>query len=130
MTTVYLTSASSSPWTLPGDWPGSGQIECIGAGGGGNDGVGGVGGGGGGGGGAYAKTNSVTIGSNPSFQVGVGGLNGPAGGNGTDTWLSNTGSAPTSTSEGCLADAGNGGTVGTTSKGGAGGTTAASIGDT
>ncbi len=62
---IVLTSASSSPWTVPPDWNNSfNTIECIGEGGNGGNGASSVGnnvaGGGSGGGGAYHVTTSFS----------------------------------------------------------------------
>src|SRR6516164_5393226 len=74
MTVVFLTSASVSPWGLPGDWTNAGhQIEIVGCGGQAGAATSGTGGdgGGGGGGGAYTKlvSPSGSLGSTTPFQV-------------------------------------------------------------
>lgn len=77
----------------------------------------GVVGGGGVGGGAWARTDNValTAGGTASAQIGLG-----------DVWVSNTGSAPTATTEGVLAM---GGTTNTSQTGGAGGISGSCIGN-
>jgi len=77
MTTVFLTSASSSPWPRPGDWSDAGhQIELGGCGGKGGPGLsittdGFYAAGAGGGGGAYSKLtfSSGSLGSTTSFAI-------------------------------------------------------------
>lgn len=73
-------------------------------------------GGGGVGGGAWARTDNLTLtpGGTASVQIGLG-----------DVWLSNTGSTPTSTSEGVLAK---GGATNSGATGGQGGQSASCIG--
>lgn len=113
--------------TLPADWNASdSSIECIGGGGGGsyrNASAGGTGGTGGG----YAKiTNFGSPGQSLTISVGAGGAGSSAttNTNGGNTWVSNTGVAPTSTAQGVLARGGGQTTaqIGTTTYlGGAGG---------
>ena len=79
------------------------------------------GGGGGGGGGAYAKTNSVAVTPTSSYNVNVA--------TAQDSWFSNTGVAPTSTTEGVLAQRG-GDVANNTTTGGTKGLASSSIGDT
>jgi hypothetical protein len=74
MTTVFITSAATSPWSLPGDWVNAGhQVELIGCGGNGNGGGTGANSSGsaGGGGGAYYKLTapSGTLGGTTPFAV-------------------------------------------------------------
>ena len=70
-TVVFLTIASSSPWTVPGDWDNAANtIEGLGSGGQGyTEGFGN--GAGGGGGGAYAKAVNVTLSGTVAFVVGA-----------------------------------------------------------
>lgn len=103
------------------------QIEAWGGGGGGGTRTT-SNGGGGGGGGAYSKTNSVTVTPGNSYTVTVGAGAG-AGSNGGDSWMSTTGVAPTSTSEGALAKGGTGVATNVTT-GGTGGLASAGFGDT
>lgn len=94
---VILTTTGANTWSVPADWGAVNTIECIGSGGSGN-----VAGGGsgcvGGHGGTYAATTnlSLTPGGSASYNIGTGG-------GANDTWLSNTGSAPTTSSQGALA---------------------------
>ena len=76
MTVVFLTSASTSPWSKPGDWADAGhQIELVGCGG--ISGAGSTGtsgrGGGGGGGGAYTELDysSGALSATTAFYVGI-----------------------------------------------------------
>lgn len=105
----------------------SAKLECWGGGGGGGTSV--VNGGGGGGGAGYASTTlAVTPGNVLTIRIGAPGSIAGAGG---DSWVSNTGVAPTSVAEGALSDAGNAGgngNAGGQGAGGTGGTT--NIGDT
>src|SRR3546814_14827081 len=78
-TVVFLTAASGS-WTVPGDWPGSGTIECIGEAGDGSVSTT-SGQKRGGGGGAYAKKNTLSGAGPFDYQIGQGGT-------GNDTWFS------------------------------------------
>jgi hypothetical protein len=113
--------------TLPSDWnSGNNSIECIGGGGGGsfrNASAGGSGGTGGG----YAKlVNFGSPGQSLTISIGTGGAGSSTTSttNGGNTWVSNTGSAPTSAAQGVLARGGGQATtqVGTlTYLGGAGG---------
>src|SRR3989338_5470154 len=71
-TVIILTTANSSPWTVPLDWNNvSNTIEVVGAGGNGVDALLDGRGGGGGGGGAYAKVTNLTLtpGGTASFQI-------------------------------------------------------------
>src|SRR5215831_14631530 len=76
MTVVFLTSASTSPWSKPGDWTDAGHtVELIGGGARGNPpatGTSGRGGGGGGAGGYCGCSGTVTgtMGSTTPFAVG------------------------------------------------------------
>ncbi len=102
--TSTITPTSTATWT----------VEAWGAGQSGNDGTGA-----GGTGGSWAEiTNfAATEGTPVSFELGAPGL-GTSGGvnNGGDTWLSNTGAQPTTTTQGVLAPGGGSTTtaVGTT----------------
>ena len=98
---VLLTTGTS--YTLPSNWnPANNKIEAIGAGGPG----GAVGGfktniaGSGGRGGSYARINDwpVAASTTLTIQVGLSNIEG-----GTDSWISNTGSYPTTTDQGVLA---------------------------
>lgn len=121
--TVVLTSGTS--WTVPGGVTTLTSVEVWGAGGGSagwfGDGYGA------GGGGAYAKKNNLTVtpGANITYSIGTGGASvaNTNGGNGGDTWFVNSTTV--------LAKGGTGAVRDTTNYlGGAGGTSAASIGDT
>lgn len=115
-TKIYITSGTS--FSAPGDWPGTADtVEVIGGGGNGHN----VASAGGGGGGAYSLLNSgggLTFANGATMQVGS---------SANDTWISNTGSAPTSTSQGVLAK---GGISSTSSVGGNGGDAASGVGNT
>lgn len=104
-------------------------IECVAGGGGGTGGIHGiglVGGGGGGGGGSYATTSlSVNPGDTLTYHVGAGGISFTS--DAEDSWMSNTGVAPLSVSEGCLAAFGK--YSGNSIFGGAGGLVADCIAD-
>jgi len=125
--TVFLTTASSSPWTVPAGVSSLDSVECIGAGGGGAGAQNTAQAGAGGGAGAYAARTAVAVTalSTIAFSVGakgtggLGGGTGGSGGNGGDTSFS-SGSA-------VIAKGGSGG-VGVTL--GAGGTAAGSTGVT
>src|SRR4029453_6891406 len=74
MTQVFLTSASTSPWSKPGDWADAGHtVELVGAGG--DGGVGSTGGGArpgaSGGGGAYLQCtySSGALGATTPFKI-------------------------------------------------------------
>lgn len=72
MTVVYLTTASSSPWTVPADWNNAANtVECIGAGGGSV--VFSVDSSQGGNGGSYAIVTNLTLTGTIAFVVGAGG---------------------------------------------------------
>lgn len=115
---VFLTSGTS--WAVPSNFdPFRNKIECIGGGGGGSNAA--TTNSNGGGGGAYSRTNNLLAFPAATLTVQIGAA-GTVGGSGTDTWISTTGSAPTSVSEGCLAKAG--------LAGGTGGPTATGIGHT
>jgi hypothetical protein len=143
MVATVIAFTSGTSWTLPVDWnPNNFSVEVIGGGGSGpwNSGSGGAGGGGGGG--AYAKvTNADVTGTAPGqvlyFSIGAGGVvpvtSNTDGGPGGNTWARfAVNSAPTTVSEGTLAEGGQGGIrgLGGSSLGGAGGATANSIGST
>lgn len=118
--TVLITSGTS--FTIPTDFGTLISVEAIGGGGAGGTGAGY----GGGGGGAYAKSTCVT-GLSPGLSTYVSiGQGGGAGMSGTATWfnaVANT--APSTFTQGVLAQ---GGQVGTGSCGGAGGSAATSVG--
>jgi hypothetical protein len=128
--TVFITSGTS--YTIPSDFSSLVSIEAIG---------GGAGGGalstsdffGGGGGGAYAKTTSVTglaASGSVSINIGAGGAARTSGG---DTWFNTAAnSAPSISTNGVLAKAGQTPTLTTPAgyTGGLGGTAAASVGST
>jgi hypothetical protein len=75
MALIFLTTASVSPWTPPGDWPGfADRVELIGAGGNGFGRIAATRGGSGGGGGAYvALAGPYTVGAGATFVVAAGG---------------------------------------------------------
>ena len=84
---VFLTSTTTSSWTVPANWNSSNNtIEVIGAGGGsqyiGSD---------GGGGGAYSKISNLTLtpGASVSYQVGDGTVTATTSSS-RDTWFSST----------------------------------------
>jgi hypothetical protein len=117
-TVIILTSASSSPWTVPSDWnPAANTIERIGGGGGGGNSAQAAttaGGGGGGGGGGYRIDSNVALSGTVAFAVGSGGARSTGGGagvNGGATTFTGLTSTP----------GGTGGTDATTTAGGAGG---------
>jgi hypothetical protein len=107
MAVVYILSGTT--FSPPGNWPGSGQVECIGAGGAGNTGPNSNNMGSGGGGGAYSLTTSVTASTGAQIQVGTGGST--AGASGTDTWFNGTSAAASS----CGAQGGSGDSGGSSS---------------
>jgi hypothetical protein len=136
MTIIYLTTASSSPWTVPSDWSSTDNtIECIGGGGGAAFDVATIQYGAGGGGGGYSKINNVSLvpGGSVTFQVGAGGA---AGSNGTDgiaggdTWFNGT--TFTGSSVGAKGGGGglHGGAPSYLATGGGGGAVASGIGTT
>src|SRR5690554_3022138 len=122
--TVILTTGTS--WTIPADAdPSSISIECWGAGGGGAYTTNSKSAGGGGGGGAYAQKTftSFTIGQEINYEIGTGGSGGTGTNAGGDTWFFEDDAA------GVKAQGGRG--VANDSKtGAAGGSGAASFGDT
>lgn len=126
MAFIFVTSGSTVP--DPGNWPGSGALEVIAAGGAARDALTSNQRSVGGSAGAYSKTNSLT------FTVGAGGITvsiGAAGttngADGADAWASTTGSAPTLTTQGVLAKHGLGGIVANT--GLSGGAAASGVGN-
>jgi hypothetical protein len=122
--TVFITSGTT--FTIPADFNSLVSIECIGGGAGGGGFVGNFFGGGGGG--AYAKTTSVTgLAASGSVYISIG-TGGAARNSGTDTWFNVAAdSAPTLSTNGALAKAGQ---TATTFTGGAGGASASCIGTT
>ncbi|TSC65983.1 MAG: hypothetical protein CEO21_281, partial [Microgenomates group bacterium Gr01-1014_80] len=86
-TTVYLTTADTSPWTVPSDWTNTNTIRTIGGGGAGDNLSTGGGGGGGGSYSAITNTTALTAGATVGFSIGAGGTDGVNGGN---TWFCNT----------------------------------------
>jgi len=87
----YLTTADTSPWTVPSDWTTTNTIEIVGGGGSGGAGSSGGAGGsgsGGGGGGGYATIANQSLSSTVSYSIGIGG-NAGAGG---DSWFCNSSS--------------------------------------
>lgn len=108
MTIVILTTASVSPWTVPGDWNNAANtIETIAGGGSGAVVCTATRNAAGGGGGAYNKATNVALSGTAQFQVGAGGaavsLTAPTaantnGNNGTDTWFNGTSLASASVS--------------------------------
>jgi len=71
-TYVYLNHSSSSPWTLPSDWPGWGYFACHGNGGAGSARTSSTRGGHGGGGGEFAAEPNLIVTSNPAFSIQLG----------------------------------------------------------
>ena len=115
---IFLTAnpGTNQTWIVPSDWSTSNTVECFGGGSGGINGISITDGGGGGAGGAYALSENLTTivaGGNVTYQCGVGGAVATAGGN---TWF-NSSSFPFS-GQACGAQ---GGGIGTTTTGGAGG---------
>lgn len=95
-TFVYLTTTGANTWTVPTDFNNSSNLfECVGGGGNGVMSNGGANVGGAGG--TYAMTTNMTLtpGGSASYNISAG--------NTGDTWISNTGSAPGSSSAGALA---------------------------
>jgi len=98
---VILTTADSSPWTVPEDWDSgtAATVEAVGGGKGGSRGAdrNSTTGAAGGAGGGYAKITNFnsSAGSTVSFSVGAGGAGATtastAGTNGGDTWFSSSG---------------------------------------
>jgi len=99
----FITSGVS--YTLPSNWnPSNNLVECIGGGGNGNSGASGAGPPGNGGpGGGYASVTNLNIAAGTTMTV--------SSGIAADTWISSTGSAPTSTSQGVLAQGGSSGST-------------------
>jgi hypothetical protein len=96
-TFVFLTTTGANSWTVPANWNSlDNRIECIGAGG---NGAGPYNAGNpvGGHGGTYASVTNLALtpGASASYNISAG--------NTGDTWLSNTGVAPTNTTQGVLA---------------------------
>jgi hypothetical protein len=96
-TVVFLTTTGANTWSVDPSWDSSAnRVECIGGGGNGaapyNTGNPTAGHGG-----TYASVTNLTLtpGGSASYNISAG--------NTGDTWLSNTGVAPTSTTEGTLA---------------------------
>jgi hypothetical protein len=113
---IVATSTNAS-FPVPADWNDSdNSIHAIGSSANAVDPV--NVGGGGTGGGAWARTDNVNLAAGGTCNVVIGS-------NGSDTYLSNTGSAPTSTSEGVLAK---GGAANSGITGGAGGASGSCIG--
>jgi hypothetical protein len=103
VTTIFLTVADVSPWTVPSDWDSANNsIECIGGGGGASSQDAGATFGAGGGGGAYSKIVNLTLtaGGTAEFQVGAAGPGGQTAGSdgspGTDTWFNGASAAAAS----------------------------------
>jgi len=137
-TTSFLTgtSASNQTYNVPSDWNSSNNsIEVIGGGASGSGG-GAVNYPGGGGGGAYAKVTNLTLTASGTAtyrleaDVSGGSSTGSAvaGNAGKDAWFSNSGAAPTTTSQGALAKGGSNAQVNTST--GSGGASASCIGST
>jgi hypothetical protein len=106
-TTVIVIPKFSGAFMIPADFPAGGtlQVECVGAGGaGGNNSWGG---------GAYSKTNAITgitAGQTVYIQTGAPGSS-VASYSPKDTWFNKAAnSAPSSTTNGCLAKSGSNGT--------------------
>src|SRR5262245_12922743 len=120
---AIVTSGTSV--TIPGNWnAAANSIEAIGGGGGGHDAM--VSQPGGGGGAAYSRLNNVSVSGTQTIQIGAGGARNS---NGTATWMriDGGGTAPTTTGQGVLAQPGSGSTD---NNGGAGGSSATSVGTT
>lgn len=137
-TTSFLTgtSASNQTYNVPSDWNSSNNsIEVIGGGASGS-GAGAVNYPGGGGGGAYAKVTNLTLTASGTAtyrleaDVAGGSTTGAAvaGNAGKDAWFSNSGAAPTTTSQGALAKGGS--NAQSNSSTGSGGAAASCIGST
>jgi len=96
---VFLTSGTS--YTTPANWnPSNNSIEIVSSGSkGGNVSPVSQNAGSGGAGGGYAKLVNWGVAASTSLTVSFGA-------NGVGTWISNTGSAPTTTAQGCFASAG------------------------
>lgn len=124
--TEIITTTGAGSMTVPAGVT-SMKFECVGGGSGGYFIDSAYNGGGGGGGGSYARTNavSVTAGHTVYWNVAAGAASGTAG---NQTWVRyDTNSAPSSTTDGCLAK---GGSLGVDySTGGVGGLTSTSVGD-
>lgn len=118
MTVIVLTSASSSPWTVPADFdPNNNVVHLIGAGGNGalwDDGGNGYGGGGGGGGGYHSVANFSPGGSTVAFVIG-------AGGSGTATSMTGIAGTAGAGETPLIGGSGGVGGTGSTSSGGNGG---------
>ena len=133
MTVIFLTTGSSSPWTVPSDWNSANNtIEVLGAGGGAGNGQNGVSYPAGGGGGAYSKIANLSLTPSGSvvFQVGAAGTspatqntNGVAGG---DSWFNGASLGASSVG----AKGGGGGVVGVPATGGSGGASGSGVGTT
>lgn len=117
---IFLTATGANTWTVPSDWNNAAfHIEFVGGGG---NGVASTSGAIGGIGGPYAKITNVdgfTLTPRGTAQYNI------SGGNTGDTWLSNTGVAPTTVAQGGLAKPAQSSTTGcvgsTVFAGGAGG---------
>lgn len=110
-------TATDTAWAVPADWNNAdNSVHVIADGATATD-PGAVGAGGCGGG-AWARTDNLTLTPGGTARAVIGG-------NGVDSYFSNTGGAPTSTSEGCLAKAG---VANSGATGGAGGASGACIG--
>lgn len=111
-------TVTDTAWPVPADWNNSdNSIHVIAAGADASD-PGAVGAGGCGGG-AWARTDNLTLTPSGTARAVIGA-------SGVDSYFSNTGGAPTSTSEGCLAKAG---ATNSGATGGAGGAAGSCIGD-
>jgi hypothetical protein len=93
---VFLTTTGANVWSVPVDWTDVNTIECIGGGGNGAA-VYNTGNPDAGRGGTYAKTTNLDLAASGSANYNI------SAGNTGDTWISNTGVAPTSSTEGALA---------------------------
>jgi hypothetical protein len=114
-TQVFLTSTTTTTWTVPSDWnSGQNTIQCVGGGG-----SVAASRSGGGGGGAYSASTNVSLRPGATAYLSVGAAAG-------DTWFNGAANAaPSSASTGCLAK---GGTTAISATGGAGGAAASGIG--
>jgi len=124
-TVIFLTSTTTSTWSVPADWNSSNNtIEAIGGGGGGGGGWVNAAGGGGGGG-AYSEITDIplTSGHSVTISIGAGGAGGAAGNSGTagsggDTYFNGSTCAAASV---CAKGGGGGSSSGANGSGGAGG---------
>lgn len=110
-------TATDTAWPVPADWNNADNSIHVVASGAATPAPSTVGVGGGGGG-AWSRTDNLTLTPSGTARAVIGG-------SGVDSYFSNTGGAPTSTSEGCLAKAG---VAPSGATGGAGGASGSGIG--